>query len=167
MGDMPMASGSARVSRRRPSFDASKGSRLPTKSCRRSAASTKPTSVTPSEKRTCSSLQRFRSSRSAPRAAKPATMPAIVGSTRVGKTLFVPVESGTRLTSRAARASARLVPSPPSVTIVPTPASRNAATAASVSRASCRSSVSRTCTRADRGSRDNAIEAMRNGSAVT
>ena len=91
-------------------------------------------------------------------------MPAMVGSTKVGNTLLVPVERGINVTSGAWRAMARLVPSPPKETMWSTPWARNAATAASVSAALWVSGVLSTCTRAESGISDRASDAMRNGS---
>ena len=60
----------------------------------------------------------------------------MVGSTRRGNTLFVPVESGTSGASGQMRAIARFVPSPPSTTIAAQPALRIASAARAVSPAS-------------------------------
>src|SRR5262245_4698362 len=64
-----------------------------------------------------------------PRATRPAARPAIVPSIIVGNTLFVPVEIGISGTSPLLLATARLVPSPPSVTMQPAPASARRAAA--------------------------------------
>ncbi len=55
--------------------------------------------------------------RATPVATSPAASPAKVPSTMRGKTLLVPVETGTSGTSPQPLATARLVPSPPSVMI--------------------------------------------------
>jgi hypothetical protein len=62
--------------------------------------------------------------RTTPVATSPAASPASVPSTIRGKTLLVPVESGSSGTSPQPLATTRFVPSPPSVTITAAPRSR-------------------------------------------
>ena len=69
----------------------------------------------------------------APVATSPAAEPATVASTQSGKTLFVPVLSGTSGAAGQASATSRHVPSPPSTTRQPTPSCDMAAAAVPLS----------------------------------
>ena len=77
-----------------------------------------------------------------PWATAPAASPAIVPSRKKGKTLFVPVEMGSRGTFPQLLATMRFVPSPPSVTMHPAPASARAAAALQESSCVAVSSIS-------------------------
>jgi len=78
-----------------------------------------------------------------PDATAAAARPAMVPSTQVGSTLFVPLDSGRMGTSPAPRAAARVVPSPPSTTRHPAPIVRISAAARTVSSAVPRTGMGR------------------------
>ena len=100
-GDMPTASGSARVSTRVFINSGSKGPRLPILSPCKKIASTRAISFSPFSNVAVMIFARWLVSSfdNWPLATSPAAMPAIVGSIHRGNTLLVPVDRGIITTS--------------------------------------------------------------------
>ena len=102
-----------------------------------------------------------------PNELRPATIPASVGSTDIGKTLLVPVDSGIRSISLDDLTIARFVPSPPKETIVLQPASRKQRSPSSVSLESFLMGASKIWTLARSFMCSRASEAILKGSLIT
>ncbi len=137
MDVMPTAAGSARVTSAVCSVSGARSARAPTKRSLLSTASMRARSSRSPSMVTFMALCWVATSASGiwPEAMSPAAAPAMVASTRTGKTLLVPVEMGIRGGSGQPSAKARLVPSPPSVSTTSQPSARSARAALMVSRA--------------------------------
>ena len=139
---------------------------LPAKSLARVAASINARSLRPSSKSKWIIFDRGAtiSSSTFSLATRPAAAPATVGSICDGKTLFVPVDMGTKVTSGQDLAIVRFVPSPPKVinTLIPKAFMARAALAVSVG--STLAPISRISISASTGKSSSALLAMPKGS---
>ena len=127
-------------------MDPTKRSRTPTASMRARSCTCSPSRLVYSTWMTLAGLDASASG-TRPVATRPATVPAIVGSTKIGNALFVPVDSGMTGMSGQPSAAARLVPSPPSVTTTCAPASHSRRAVSVVSCSLCISLTSMVDTR--------------------
>ena len=134
---MPTAAGSARVSSNSRSRSGASSARVPTNRSEVKAASINArSSRSPSISTSMIFAALGNALRpSAPVAISPAAVPATVASSRLGNTLFVPVDKGISTASRQPSVKARLVPSPPRTNTAVQPVSRSARAAAMVSNA--------------------------------
>ena len=124
--ERPIVAGATRASTTSRTSAWSQIARVPTKGCSETTTSISALSFGTPLTRTSNRGARHRAPLPArPLATSPAAMPATVPSRKVGKTLLVPVEIGTRGTVPHPLATTRLVPSPPSVMIQPAPISAN------------------------------------------
>ena len=135
MDDSPMPAGSARVRNTSYTVSRSQIARVATNRSREIATSTSAKSRYSPFTRMCSALLTTAAygSPSCRDATSPAAIPASVPSIITGNTLFVPVEIATIGSRLVAAATARFVPSPPSVIRHPTPCSAIIAAARRVS----------------------------------
>jgi len=118
-----MLCGSPLVTAQQRMFSTSHIARLPMKRlCSTTASMRAMSAASPFLKIVSFLLRRTVHSSPQPSAVTPAASPAVVPSMSKGKTLFVPVETGIKGTSRHPFATIRFVPSPPSVTMQPHPA---------------------------------------------
>ena len=152
MADRPILEGSARVRKSSSTVPTSHIAREPTNRSLEMATSTRAMSrISPSTKISRRLLAMVVSSRETfSHATTPAASPAIVPSTISGNTLLVPVDTATNGMFREPLATARFVPSPPSVIRHPTSMSAIMPAARVESRSSLKTGISRNSTESEK-----------------